>query len=160
MYYFHRWFLANYRTYMPNEETLPGVIYLDWWPAVSSGLILTTHPAVTSQYTQIKSLPKASVSKEFMKPLTDLRDLATTEGEVWKSWRSRFNPVFSSKNLRAIVPALIEEVLVYVDVLESRAGDNGGWGSVFRLEDITTNLTFDVVLRAIAYDRSISKDVS
>lgn len=58
-YNMHYWFLDNVERFFPGEKTIPSIIYLDLWPVVNS-MILCTDPAVSSQFTQAKSLPKAS----------------------------------------------------------------------------------------------------
>ncbi|KAI1849373.1 hypothetical protein JX266_004868 [Neoarthrinium moseri] len=144
----YTWILDNFETLFPGEKTVPPVIYLDVWPITSSALIVSTHPAVSAQFTQIQSLPKAKIGRDFLKPLTNNRDIVSTEGDEWKTWRTRLNPGFSSRNVAALLPELVEEVLVFVDELRKLSGNNGAWGPVFQLEEKTTNLTFDVIARA------------
>ena len=83
-----------------------------------------------------------------LKPLTQNLDILTTHGAPWRVWRSRFNPAFSSKSITALVPLILEEVVVFRDILRSSVGEDGSWGAVFPLEPLTTNLTFDVIGRA------------
>lgn len=40
------------------------------------------------------------------------------------------------------------EILVFKELLANIADSNGSWSEVFQMEDLTTNLTFDVILRA------------
>lgn len=47
-----------------------------------------------------------------------------------------------------LIPELIDEIMVFKDLLGKMAGPSGQWGDVFQLEERTTNLTFDVILRA------------
>lgn len=143
----HYWFLNNLERFFPGEKTIPPIIYLDLWPA-SGPMMLVTHPVVSSQFTQSKSLPKAIIATDYMQPLTQKRDIVCAEGSEWKSWRSRLNPGFSPRNVMALLPDLVEEVLVFTDGLKKLAGENGSWGSVFQLEEKTINLTFDVITRA------------
>lgn len=109
---------------------------------------MVTDPVAASQFTVVQSLPKTPGVREYVEPLTSCIDILCTEGQIWKTWRSRFNPGFSQRNLTAILPEVIEEANVFVDGLKDMAGEGGGWGSVFQLEKRTTNLTFDIICRA------------
>ncbi|KAI1759479.1 cytochrome P450 4V3 [Hypoxylon sp. FL1150] len=147
IYMFHLWLAANYKKYFPQLDKVPPVIYLDLWPAADS-LVSVVDPVAASQFTIVQSLPKHSVATEFMYPLTGNVDIVSSEGELWKKWRSRFSPGFSPRNLTALLPELIEEAQVFVDGLKGLAGKNEEWGPVFQLEEKTTNLTFDIIVRA------------
>jgi cytochrome P450 len=97
---------------------------------------------------QHPSAPKYSGSRQFVYPLTKNLDLVTMEGETWKTWRARFNPGFSGRNMMVQVPEVLEEVQLFVDTIKSKAGKDGGWGEVFQMEGHTINLTFDVIGRS------------
>lgn len=65
-------------------------------------------------------------------------------------WRSRFNPGFSRTNIRTWIPAIIEEVETFANVLKGLSGgDDGQWGQVFPFEQISSNLAFDVTGRVV-----------
>ncbi|KAI2465975.1 cytochrome P450 4V3 [Annulohypoxylon bovei var. microspora] len=147
IYLFHNWLAENVDKYFPGLEKLPPVVYLDLWPM--AGSLAAVHDAVAaSQFTQTKSLPKDHIMVDYMMPLTGNLDIVSAEGELWKTWRSRFSPGFSPRNLTALLPELIEEVLVFVNGLKGLAGKDGNWGPVLQLEEKTTNLTFDIIVRA------------
>ncbi|KAI3325399.1 vera protein [Xylariaceae sp. AK1471] len=146
-YSFHIWLIKNCKKYFPDLDFPPPVVYLDIWP-VEVPLAIVYDPVAASQFTQTPSLPKLSLTKEFLEPLTSGLDIVSNDGNEWKTWRSRFNPGFSQRNLIAMLPELIEEVSIFVSQLEGLAGTGGKWGSVFRLEEKTTNLTFDIICRA------------
>jgi cytochrome P450 len=120
---------------------------LDNWP-IEVGFAVVFDPVAASQFTQTPSLPKLPLAKDYLEPLTSGLDIVSNDGDEWKTWRSRFNPGFSQRNLIAMLPELIEEVSIFVSQLEGLAGRGGKWGSVFKLEEKTTNLTFDVICRA------------
>ncbi|KAL7619605.1 hypothetical protein AAE478_010146 [Parahypoxylon ruwenzoriense] len=147
IYVFHDWLAANVKKYFPNLERLPPVVYVDLWP-VAGSLALVFDAVAASQFTQVKSLPKDVITHEFLMPLTGNLDMVSSEGELWKKWRSRFSPGFSPRNLTALLPELLEEAQVFVNKLMSLAGEDGEWGPVFQLEEKTTNLTFDIIMRA------------
>lgn len=123
------------------------MVYLDIWP-IEYGFAIVFDPVAASQFTQTPSLPKLPILKDFLGPLTSAVDIVSNEGAEWKTWRSRFNPGFSQRNLIAMLPELLEEASIFVSQLEGLAGSEGKWGSVFRFEEKTTNLTFDIICRA------------
>ncbi|XXH01371.1 hypothetical protein Hte_007731 [Hypoxylon texense] len=147
IYMFHLWLAKNFRKYFPGLDKLPPVVYVDLWP-IADSLASVVDPVAASQFTIVNSLPKNGVVAKFMHPLTGNVDLVSSEGELWKKWRSRFSPGFSPRNLTALLPELIEEAQVFVSELRKLAGENGEWGPVFQLEEKTTNLTFDIIVRA------------
>lgn len=123
------------------------MVYLDLWPV--HGIFTLVYNAVScAQFTQIESLPKISFLTRYLVPLTGNKDILSTEGHEWKKWRTTLNPCFSTRNITALLPDLIEEVMVFVNGLKEVAGPAGAWGPVFQLEKRTTNLSFDVIARA------------
>ncbi|KAI0862078.1 vera protein [Xylaria cubensis] len=146
-YTFHTWLIKNCRKYFPDLDFPPPVVYLDIWP-VENPLAVVFDPIAASNFAQTPSLPKSPLTKGFLDPLTSGLDIVTNEGQEWKTWRSRFNPGFSQRNLIAMLPELLEEVSIFVSELENSAGSGGKWGSLLRLEEKTTNLTFDIICRA------------
>ncbi|KAI1636114.1 vera protein [Biscogniauxia mediterranea] len=147
MYLVQGWLARNWKKYLPDQDDLPPVVYLDLWP-VSASLAVIFDPLFAAQFTYTKSLPKSKLTIDFLKPLTGGIDIVCSEGEAWKTWRSRFNPGFSQRNLTALLPDLLEEATVFADGLKKSAGSNGQWGPVFPLEERTTNLTLDIITRS------------
>ncbi|KAI0813743.1 vera protein [Xylaria sp. FL0064] len=146
-YSFHIWLIKNCRRYFPDLDFPPPVVYLDIWP-VETPLALVFDPVSASQFAQTPSLPKLNLATEFLVPLTSGLDIVSNEGTEWKTWRSRFNPGFSQRNLTAMLPTLVEEVSIFASQLEGLAGIAGKWGAVFKLDEKTINLTFDIICRA------------
>lgn len=123
-----------------------GCVYMDVWP-ISQPTLAVFHPEMMAQFTQDRSMPKhPNMQIEFM-PFTGATDLACSEGKEWKTGRAIFNPGFSARNLLSLIPAFVEEALVFRDYLR-KAADHGG---VVRLETATTNLTVDIIGRAVLY---------
>ena len=146
---FPQWLKDNYKRYLPTEKTMPPVIYFDMWPFFSSPTVLVFECARGSQFHRDQSLWKHPILGHFLAPLTDNRDIITTSGDYWKTWRQRLNPAFNSRNIMAMIPELIEEVQIFTDCLMKMAGEKDKWGPVFQFEELTTNLTLDVISRAI-----------
>jgi cytochrome P450 len=150
MYVFHTWFAENFTRFFPGEEKLPPVVYLDLWPA--HGIFtLIYDPVTATQFTQIESLPKIHFLTRYLVPLTANKDILSTEGEEWKRWRTTLNPCFSTRNVTALLPDIIEQVMTFVDGLKQVAGSAGDWGPVIELEKRTINLSFDVIAMATLY---------
>lgn len=147
IYTVHTWLTENCKNYFPGLDYPPPVVYMDLWPLAHS-FALITDPVAASQFTVVQSLPKMHSFHDYVKPLTSCVDILCTEGQLWKTWRSRFSPGFSQRNLTAMLPEVIEEANVFVKGLQDMAGNDGDWGPVFQLEKKTTNLTFDIICRA------------
>ncbi|KAF6805292.1 VerA protein [Colletotrichum sojae] len=150
---FHVWIINNYKRYFPNEDRCPPVIYLDLWPVLRAPIMAAYKNTVAAQFTQVKNLDKHQISLDFMNPLTNGKDIATLQGDDWKKWRSWLNPGFSSKNVSTMVPELIEEIKVLAENLHKTAGPNGSWGPMFQFRNMTTALTFDIIVRASLDER-------
>lgn len=70
-------------------------------------------------------------------------ELFTMEGPMWKYWRSTFAHGFSSSHIVTVIPELIEEALVFRDILREKAKE----GVRFSLESVTANLAADLAGR-------------
>lgn len=137
----------NWRTLFDKKYTqCPPAVYLDMWP-VAMPFLLSMNPDMTAQFTQDVNMEKAAAQGNFLRPLTGNLDVASSHGAAWKQLRRRMNPGFSAQALRQRLPALMEEVEVFRDILVNRAGKNGAWGSVFTLEELVTMLTLDFIGR-------------
>jgi len=121
-----------------------GVILLDTWPVIQNQMMVI-HPDMQAQFTQETSLPKADIYPLEFYPFTKCKDLVNLEGQEWKLWRSIFNPGFSSKNLTALLPAFLEEILV----MKERILEYAQSGKVFKLENLVQRGTVDVICRAV-----------
>jgi cytochrome P450 len=141
------WLIKNVKRYFPDLDFPPPLVYLDTWP-IDVGFAIAFDPVIASQFVQTPNLPKLPTTKGYLEPLTGGHDIVSNDGAEWKIWRSRFNPGFSQRNLMAMLPELINEVSTFASQLEARVGKGGKWGSVFQLEEKTTNLTFDVISMA------------
>ncbi|KAK0631291.1 cytochrome P450 [Immersiella caudata] len=126
----------NWKSLFPDEESCPGLVYLDMWP-MGPPMVWTVDPNYPPQslYDTQRVIHHPD-SKNFIWPLTHNLDIFSANGPEWRTWRSRFNPGFSSKNITSMTSLILEEVAIFRDVLRSK------------LEPIATNLTFDVIVRA------------
>ncbi|KAE8166097.1 cytochrome P450 [Aspergillus tamarii] len=147
-------FDANFKLekFFPNEDRCPPVIYVDIWP-ISRPMAFSMEAYVSNQVSIGTSLPKSPMHGEFLGPISNGKDLICMHGDEWRMWRSMFNRGFSRGNIRAWVPAILEEVEAFANMLRNLSGGNGDWGQVFPLEQISSNLAFDVTGRIVIGER-------
>lgn len=132
-------------TYVPGlmKRAFPDigpVFYLDMWP-FAVPILVASSPSAASQFTQDHSLPKADALRKFLKPLTRNQDLVSLEGQAWKLWRKIFSPGFSGSHLTSLVPQIAKEVLTF----RERLREHTDVKAVLPLEELTVNLTMDVI---------------
>ncbi|KAJ5879882.1 Cytochrome P450 [Penicillium solitum] len=144
--------------FFPNEQQCPPVIYLDVWP-IARPMAFSLQAYVSNQMEIGSSLPKSPMQGEFLNPISNGRDLNCMHGDEWHMWRSRFNPGFSRTNIRTWIPAIIEEVETFANVLRGLSGGDGQWGQVFPFEQISSNLAFDVTGRVVLDTRLNSQSL-
>lgn len=140
--------LDRWREFFPDQIECPGVLVIDVWPMAPPILMLIDQTASQQAIIDAK-LPKAINANRYLAPLTQNLDLVSSHGLVWKSWRARLNPGFSVQNVVALVPQMLDEVEVFRDLLKGKAGEGGSWGEPFPFESLATNLTIDVIARAV-----------
>ncbi|KAK8131103.1 hypothetical protein PG984_007541 [Apiospora sp. TS-2023a] len=63
------------------------------------------------------------------------------QNEEWKDVRKRFNPGFAPKHLMTLLPVIVDKAGPFIRLLDNFARTR----EVFSLDEITTNLTFDVI---------------
>ncbi|KAK5653297.1 hypothetical protein OQA88_8988 [Cercophora sp. LCS_1] len=141
--------LNNWRTLFPQCTTCPPLFYLDLWP-LGPPTVFTISPTLAHQSITNPSLSHAESALRWLHPLTLGLDLTSLPPGPWRTWRTRFNPGFAPKNITALIPTMLDEVVLFRDILVSRAGGptKGTFGPTFSLEELTTNLTFDIISRA------------
>jgi cytochrome P450 len=123
-------------------------MYVDLWPI--QGLIaLVLDPAMCQELVLDKNPPRHPSIKHLIKAVAGTRNLTWFDGAEHRLWRSRLNPGFSLRNLQSHMPAIIEEVEVFVENLKATTQQNGEWGSVFPLLPRTIDLTFDIIGRVV-----------
>lgn len=121
-----------------------GACYLDLWP-VSWPMLTVFNPDMMSQFCSDPSLPKHELMTYEFGPLSHGDDLVTSEGHKWRTWRSILNPGFSAKNIKALVPGMLDEVLVFRDILHALAER----GETVPLGKLAAKLTVDVIGQAV-----------
>ncbi|KAK7955875.1 uncharacterized protein PG986_005097 [Apiospora aurea] len=123
------------------SEAFPGgVFYLNLWPLFSGTWLVVTSPRVAIQV-QALNLPKPETSHGPVDTITGGPSLTTMTGDVWKRWRTLFNPGFSPNYLLQLAPLVVKEVEVFCELLREEARK----GQMFQLEDFTLRLTVDLI---------------
>ncbi|RJE22360.1 Cytochrome P450 [Aspergillus sclerotialis] len=143
-YYIHK----HWQKFFLNETKCPPVVYVDVWP-ISRPMAFSLEAYVSNQMEIGSSLPKSPMQGEFLRPISNGRDLNCMHGEEWRYWRTRFNPGFSRGNIRTWVSAIIEETEAFANMFKNLSGGNSDWGQVFPLEQLSSNLAFDVTGRVV-----------
>ncbi|KAL8893741.1 MAG: hypothetical protein Q9192_004975, partial [Flavoplaca navasiana] len=134
--------------YLPSQlrlkyPSLGPVYYLDMWPFAPPFLVATS-PDVIWQFTQSEAhLPNHPGIRKYLRPITGGGDLGSMEGEEWKKWRKIYNPGFSAGHIQTLVPTIVEEVGIFVDILKGHARK----GDMFSLDEAAINATMDVIGR-------------
>ncbi|KAL8869296.1 MAG: hypothetical protein Q9174_004377 [Haloplaca sp. 1 TL-2023] len=67
------------------------------------------------------------------------------EGDLWKKWRGIFNPGFNSTYLMSLARGIVKETDQFCKNLEGLAQTR----ALFRMKDLTDNLTMDVIGRVV-----------
>lgn len=70
-----------------------------------------------------------------------LMSVILCKNESWKGVRKRFNQGFAPAHLMTLLPGILEKTVPFLNHLDERARV----GQPFRLSDLTTNLTFDII---------------
>jgi cytochrome P450 len=92
-------------TTMANKYNLPGVFYLDLWPA-SCGQVVILDPDVAVHMTVTKSHPKHAGEKIFIDPLIGADNIVTSNGPRWKYLHKMLTPAFSIQHISNMRPAV------------------------------------------------------
>ena len=123
-----------------------GVYYLDLWP-IGVPFMIVTSPTMAIQATQQSSLAlnRPLELQKWFSSITGGNAMFDMPPEEWKPWRSLFNPGFSERNLLTHVPHMVEETVVYRDMLSKRARI----GEVFQLNNTTLRFTMDLIGRVV-----------
>ena len=120
------------------------IYYLDTWPFGPQMLVVASTYGL-HQITQEHSLPKYPALKYFLQPIAEGLDLVTMEGQLWKTWRGIFNPGFSANYLASLTKYIVEECDCFCENLQDLSQDR----TMFRMKDLTDNLTMDVIGRVV-----------
>ncbi|KAI0894408.1 cytochrome P450 [Annulohypoxylon nitens] len=127
----------------------PPVMLIDLRP-ISPPLVVIGSYEVAEQLVKASSRfpyspPKAPETWNHLEHLTGPTSIAATQGESWKALRKRFNPGFAPQHLLSLLPSIIDKSFLFLHHLD----DLSRSGNEFSLQELATNLTFDVIGRVV-----------
>ena len=118
--------------------------YIDVWP-FGDPLLMIFNTDMMNDMTVKQSLPKHPEVDKFMVHLGGKGNLVSAEGAEWKKWRSAFNPGFSASHLMTLVPLIVDQCIIFSDVMKKHAEND----DLFRMEQATTKLTVDIIGKVV-----------
>lgn len=118
--------------------------YVDPWP-FGDPLMMVFDADIMNQFTVKQSMPKHPEVEKFMRNIGGPGNMVSSEGAEWKKWRSAFNPGFSASHLMSLVPSILDDVLIFNEILTKHAKNQ----EVFRMERATTSLTVDIIGKVV-----------
>lgn len=127
-------------TTIAQKYDMPGIFYLDLWPASWSQLIVTD-PDVALHMTVTRNHPKHEIEAYYADPLIGPGNMLTSEGPRWKHLHKMLSPAFSITHVSNLRPMVAAEVMLFRSKLQEKSRS----GEVFKLERLTEYLTFDVI---------------
>lgn len=121
--------------------------YLDLWPFLEPSLVVCSPEAATYVSNRL-NLPKPPMYRTMFDPINGGPNILTMNGNEWKYWRTLFNPGFAPGYLQEQVPSIVDSVEIFCSQLRAREG------TVFRLEDVATRLTMEIIMKVVLYVKS------
>lgn len=130
--------------YLRTQYKLPPIFYLDTWP-FADPICAIIDPEVAYQVTVQNSLPKHKAIPEAIWPLTGEKNLVSMNGAEHKRWRAIFNPGFSSAHLMTLVDGIVDDSMLFMEILGRHAEEQ----DIFSLEETATRATVDIIGRVL-----------
>lgn len=93
------------------------------------------------QVVQKVSLEKHWMYPRFIGHVVGKTSLVISGGALWKRTRAIFNPGFSAGHLTTLIPSIVDDVLVYLDILSKLADSE----KIAPIEDLLARLTIDIM---------------
>jgi cytochrome P450 len=139
---------------LANEHNLvdPGCFYVDAYPIRNDRQLIITSPEVAAQVVKADKHP--FISNVFGSVL-GRNTMAVSNGSTWKSMRATFAASFAPSNLLSMMPAILDESELFVNVLTNAASKDGGY--VGSLSHMIQTLSFDLVCRLVLGKRMLSQ---
>ncbi|KAF2723236.1 cytochrome P450 [Polychaeton citri CBS 116435] len=145
----------TFPTFIKERYNLGDTFYMDAWP-FGPQVLVTMDPRMMEDISVKKNLPKHELVADFLRWFGGANNIVSTEGAVWKKWRSAFNPGFNAGHLMAsMVPLIVDEMAIFTKIMEKKAQAN----ELFRMETWTTKLTVDIIGKVVldtAFDTQTS----
>ncbi|KAK3054507.1 hypothetical protein LTS18_011974, partial [Coniosporium uncinatum] len=134
----------HYWHYLKRTYNLGDFFYFDVWP-VGPPILIICAPDIADQVTVKQSLDKHPIVKSYLKQHLGDENMASANGPVWKKARTMYNPAFAPQHLMTVISKIVDDVLVFHDVLSELAERQ----EVFEMEATAMKLSFDVIGRLV-----------
>ncbi|KAJ5740972.1 hypothetical protein N7493_000844 [Penicillium malachiteum] len=118
------------------------IFLMDTWP-VYPPFYMVFDPQTAYQVSNKFNLPKLPLHLKFMHPITGGPSLHGMNHEEWRYWRAIFNPGFSGGSMMDLVPAVVDSVQVFCDILQENVGSK----DPVQLSGLTTRMTMEIILK-------------
>ena len=128
-----------YPAIIKEKYGLGDTFYLNLWPFAPDFLVISD-PGLAQQ---LLNAPKYWTLTWYLDWLSGPENLVGQHGAEWKMWRSIFNPGFAGQHLMTLVGQILDDSIVFYDILREHAQSK----EVIRLEEAATRLTVDVIGR-------------
>ncbi|KAI0886853.1 cytochrome P450 [Annulohypoxylon maeteangense] len=126
----------------------PPAYYFDSYP-VSTPMLIVRDPFIANQVTghSWTSAQKPPTLTEWFAPISGKGgiNLFTQNDQEWKHDHNLFLPFFNNSNLDATMPIIIEQMLIFRDILRKKVEAGG----LFRLEPLALSLMKDIIGRVV-----------
>lgn len=139
----------TYATLLKEAYNLGDFFYVDFWP-FGDPILMVLDVDVMNEFLVKQSLPKHREVDKFLQHFGGPGNLVSSEGALWRKWRSAFNPGFSANHLMSLVPVILDECEIFCEILTKHAENK----DVFRMERDTTRLTVDIIGK-VALDHAL-----
>ena len=130
--------------YLRTTYNLPPIFYIDTWPFLEP-ICVIVDPDVAYQVTVQNSLPKHKSVTKAIWPLVGEKNLGSMDGAEHKMWRAIFNPGFSSAHLMTLVDGIVDDSMLFMEILGRHAEEQ----DIFSLEEAATKATVDIIGRVV-----------
>lgn len=131
-------------TELASEFGFKGLYYMDLYP-FNEPMVLILDPEVASQVQNSPNFFRHPFAVNFLRGMVGTKSIFSTQGEEWHRQRSWFAPAFSLSQILSLVPGMVEETLVFREILTRHAVS----GEVFSMSEKTTRLAIDVIGRSV-----------
>ncbi|KAF2825471.1 cytochrome P450 [Ophiobolus disseminans] len=126
-----------------DQNPANGVFLLDLWPVYTPQLLMWDAEASNQVTTRLNLTKPASQHQDF-RPVVGGVSMISMSNEDWKPLRAIFNPGFSGSHMLELVPAVVDSVELFCELLRNKAGT-----SYFPMDNYTTRLTMDVIIKVV-----------
>ncbi|KAF2826115.1 cytochrome P450 [Ophiobolus disseminans] len=122
---------------------------VDIWP-LSEPMLVVFNPEAAFEVCQRLNLSKGKKNEDMIRPINGGISLFSMNGEMWKKWRTLFNPGFRTGEMMEQVTEIVEHVCSFCTRLEEHAD-----GGIVLLDHLTSRLTFENADLGIHYDQHV-----